>query len=241
MTSDRTIADAAKQALEQLGRPASIPDIYETILKLNLYAFNTAHPEHVLRTTIRRHTSDIQRVDASALTLFEMVGDEVYCLADERKPRMEKRSTPGVRRIHRATDKEEIVAALTASKLGVFREIWRLLVFSAQIGVKNGRREPLIGVDSGKGIDQSTFGNCPAWPGIVYLIGLVETDNSEILAGSADAEDQRLTAFQEYANGGLSVLAEFFSVRVLDLDGLLAFIETQTTREDLKPDLDFGI
>lgn len=170
-----------------------------------------------------------------------MTAEEVYGLADERKPRMEKRSVPGVRRIHRATDKEEIIAALTASKLGVFREIWRLLIFAAQVGMKNEKREPLIGIDSGKGIDQSTFGNCPAWPGILYLMGLAVTDDSEILAGSEDAEDQRLNTFQEYANGGLMLLEEFFSNRSVDLDGMLAFIDTQMYQNELKPDLEFTI
>ena len=60
MTLERTIAGAAQYALEPIGRPASVQDIYETILKLNQYALNTLHPAHVLRTTIRRHTANVQ-------------------------------------------------------------------------------------------------------------------------------------------------------------------------------------
>lgn len=158
---------------------------------------------------------------------------------------MEKKTAAGVvvgvRRIYRATDKEEIIVALTGSKLGVFREIWRLLIFSAQVGIRNNKREPLVSTDSGKGIDQSTFGNCPAWPGILYLIGLVEADDATILAGSPDAEEQRITAFQEYANGGLALLEQFFRSRVVDLDGILAFVDSQMMKKDLKPDIDFTI
>jgi dnd system-associated protein 4 len=241
VTPEQTIADAARYALEHIGHPASVPEIYETILKLNLYAFNTPHPEHVLRTTIRRHAANVERVDSSHLILFIMTDQEVYGLADERKPRMEKKSSPGVRRIHRATDKEEIISALTASNLGVFREIWKLLIFAAQVGIKNGKREPLSKIDSGRGIDQSTFGNCPAWPGILYLMSLVVADDAAVLAGTPDVEDQRLSTFQEYANGGLTVLNEFFSNRVVDLDGMLAFIDAQTSEGELKPDLDFTI
>lgn len=154
---------------------------------------------------------------------------------------MDDRIASGVKRIYRAKDKEEIIVALTANNLGVFREIWRLLLFAAQIGVANKRREPLTSIDSGKGIDQSTFGNCPSWPGVVYLIGIVETDGANILVSSADAEEKRLTAFQEYANGGLSILQDYFKDRVVDLDSLLAFIETQTFTAELTPDLELTI
>ena len=72
-------------------------------------------------------------------------------------------------------------------------------------------------------------------------MGLAVTDDSEILAGSEDAEDQRLNTFQEYANGGLMLLEEFFSNRAVDLDGMLAFIDTQMYQNELKPDLEFTI
>jgi dnd system-associated protein 4 len=128
-----------------------------------------------------------------------------------------------------------------SGKVGVFREIWRLLLFAAQVGFRNGRREPLSSIDSGKGIDQSTFGNCPAWPGILYLIALVENGSSDVLSSAPDREEERIAAFQEYANGGLALLADFFKDRICDLDGLLAFIDTQISRSDLKTDLGFTI
>lgn len=181
-------------------------------------------------------------MDSRSLVFFEMTGEEIYGLADpKRLNRVDKKSALGARRIHRASDKEEIIAALVAGKVGVFREIWRLLLFAAQVGFKNRRREPLSSIDSGKGIDQSTFGNCPAWPGILYLVALVESDSSDVLSSSSDREEERITAFQEYANGGLALLAEFFKDRICDLDGLLAFIDTQISRSDLKTDLGFTI
>lgn len=210
-------------------------------MRLQLYEFNAPTPEHVLRTTIRRHTGDVERVDSSEVTLFEMLENEVYCLAAMPKSTSRKKAGTGMKRIQRALDKEEIIKSLMSEQLGVFREIWKLLLFASQIGIKNGRREPLKSVDSGKGIDQSTFGNCPSWPGILYLISLVEYGGTECLCGSSDAEDDRITVFQEYANGGLSILKDFFSDRPVDLDGLLAFIESQRGENVGRPDLELMI
>lgn len=146
-----------------------------------------------------------------------------------------------MKRIQRANDKEEIIKFLMGEQVGVFKEIWKLLLFAAQIGMRNNRREPLGAVDTGKGIDQSTFGNCPAWPGVLYLMTLVEYGKSECLSGTEEAEDNRAAIFQEYANGGLSILKEFFSNRSLDLDALLAFIDTQKVNSAGKPDLELTI
>ncbi len=147
----------------------------------------------------------------------------------------------GMKRIQRASDKEEIIKSLMADHVGIFKEIWRLLLFAAHVGIKNSRREPLRSVDSGKGIDQSTFGNCPAWLGVLYLMSLVESESTNALSGLGEAEDQRILVFQEYANGGLSILEEFFSGRPLDLDGLLVFIDSQIIGEIGKPDLELTI
>lgn len=146
-----------------------------------------------------------------------------------------------MKRIQRASDKEEIIKSLMSDQLGVFKEIWKLLLFASQLGVKNARRETLNAVDSGKGIDQSTFGNCPSWPGILYLITICESDSPDCLSGSSDAEDKRISVFQEYVNGGLGMLKEFFADRPVDLDGLLAFIESQRGESAGPPDLDIMI
>lgn len=148
-----------------------------------------------------------------------------------------------MKRILRASDKEELIEELLSSRIGIFREIWRLLLFSAQVGLKEGRREPLKAVDTGKGIDQSTFGNSSSWPGILYLMGLVDSGDSEIITSSSEGDELRVQLFQEYANGGLAIIKEFFEARTIDLDGVLSFIEThQVTASPLAaPDLDLSI
>lgn len=238
-----TIRDAAEKALQELGRPATISEIYAEIVRSGLFEFNTQNPEHVLRTTIVRHTENIERGDSFKERIsFSLVGDEMYALANGGKTRASKmNSTTGIKRIHRATDKEEIIRLMTSDQLGVFREIWRLLMFAAQIGYRNARRAPLKVIDSGKGIDQSTFGNSPAWPGVMFLISLADAGAAEVLAGTPESEEQRISAFQEYANGGLAVLQEFFSSRPADLDGLLDFIDRQRVSPHAPPDLELSI
>jgi dnd system-associated protein 4 len=236
-----TIAEAAQQVLRDLGRSASVDEIYAEIVKRNLYTFNTPTPEHVLRTTIRRQTDCVDRVDSRDEILFELTGDDLYGLANGTRTSTRKRAGAGMKRIQRASDKEEIIKSLMSEQVGVFKEIWKLLLFAAQIGVKNNARTPLKAADPGKGIDQTTFGNCPAWPGVLYLMTLAETQKSESLSGSADAEDERVSVFQEYANGGLAILQDFFAGRPIDLDGLLAFIEMQREESAGKLDLELTI
>lgn len=241
MSTKDTIAQVAQQVLRDLGRPASVDELYAEIVKRNLYTFDTPTPEHVLRTAIRRQTDCVERVDSRDEIIFELIGEDVYSLATGTRAIGRKRAGVGMKRIQRASDKEEIIKSLMSDQVGVFKEIWKLLLFAAQVGVKNNARTPLKAADPGKGIDQTTFGNCPAWPGVLYLMTLAETQKSESLSGSQDAEDERVMVFQEYANSGLAILQEFFAGRPIDLDGLLAFIETQREESAGKVDLDLTI
>lgn len=241
MSTKYTIAQVAQQVLRDIGRPTSIDELYAEIVNRNLYTFNTPTPEHVLRTAIRRQTDCVERVDSRDEVFFELVGEDVYGLVNSTRNSARKRAGVGMKRIQRASDKEEIIKSLMSDQVGVFKEIWKLLLFAAQVGVKNNTRTSLKSADPGKGIDQSTFGNCPAWPGVLYLMTLAETQKSESLSGSQDAEDERVAVFQEYANGGLAILQDFFAGRPIDLDGLLAFIETQREESAGRPDLELTI
>ena len=240
MTKDVTIAVAAEAALRLIGRDASIDEIYESIISNQLYEFETPVPKHVLRTTIRRHTDNLKRKDSFSTKIFHMSGSEIYGISFSGGKKTMKKAL-GIRRIHRAKNKEHIIASLTSAEIGIFKEIWRLLLFSAQVGITNSRREPLGDFDSGKGIDQSTFGNCPSWPGILFLMSITESGDSSALSNAPDTEDSRIQRFEEYANGGLAVLEEFLDGRIVDLDGILAFIETQSPKSSAEPDLDFTI
>jgi len=157
---------------------------------------------------------------------------------DANKEAPKRRGAVGMKRIHRAKDKEDIIELLTSDASGVFREIWKLLFFAAALGFKHSRREKLAAVDAGRGIDQSSFGNNPAWPGVLYLLGLAETDATEVLKATEEAEDERISIFEEYANGGLALLKEQFAGKNLSLDALLNFVQAESTpAANQKPDL----
>lgn len=139
-----------------------------------------------------------------------------------------RRAAVGMKRIQRASDKDAIIELLTSDSVGAFREMWRLLFFAAMVGFKNGRREPLSATQSGEGIRQDSFANNPVWLGTVYLLGLVEKENTDVLHAAEDAEDERIRIFEEYANGGLAILQEQLDASSGSLDALLTFIQAQT-------------
>lgn len=206
-----TIVEAAQKAISTLGGMPSLAEIYDTILSLNLYTFNTDQPQHVLRTQIHRYCDNVERVDKSETPIFRRIGADNYVMISDKK-------SSGVRRIHRAKDKEATIKALVED-LGAFKEIWRVLLFASMLGVKAQRREKLREIDSGRGIDQSTFGNCSSWPGVLHLLALVEAQDAAVLSDAS--EEGRIVLFEEYANGGLSIIADHFATSSLSLQSLI--------------------
>ncbi|MFT6862297.1 MAG: dnd system-associated protein 4 [Akkermansiaceae bacterium] len=247
MSGKLTIWEAGEAALKELGGIAAIEEIYDKINKLGLYSFGVdqrSKAVHILDTELKRKSSNTPRTDRASDAVFELSSDGKFKILNEKEQMktMTKAKAAGTKRIHRAKDKEQIINALMSDNVGVFKEIWRLLLFAAQLGYHANRREPLASVDTGKGIDQTTFGNCPSWPGVAYLMGLVENDSSDVLQGTAEAEDERLTIFQEYANGGLSLIEEQFDGRLIDLDGLVDLINRSFSDGSAQePDLDLSI
>ncbi|MCB1078429.1 MAG: DNA phosphorothioation-associated protein 4 [Verrucomicrobiae bacterium] len=242
MSRQPTIWDAAVKALESLGGSGSLTEIFSKIIENDLYEFGTANPAdapHVLDTEIKRKCRNSNRNDHTGSPLFEQIKGGYRLLSESEIQKTVKAS--GSKRVHRAKDKEDLIGALMSDKVGIFKEIWRLLLFAAQIGVRERKRIPLGAIDSGKGIDQSTFGNCPSWPGVCYLMTLVEENSSDALSGSADAEDRRIVVFQEYANGGLAILQEHFQDRNIDLDAVITFVSDRTKEGGQEIDLDLSI
>ena len=105
----------------------------------------------------------------------------------------------------------------------MFREIWRLLLLAASIGIRDGKREPLGPTDSGKAMPESYFSS-PGWRGFLYLTSLVETGNSDCLHATPENQDRLITAFEEYANYGLRTLKERLSSTTTPLDDLTSYI-----------------
>ncbi len=137
-----------------------------------------------------------------------------------------------MRRVQRSEDKEGLVKALTAGDNPVFKEIWRLLMFAAALGVMTQRRVPLGTVDSGKAMPQTYFTNNPAWPGFLYLLALVEENTSDILAGGEELDNKRIAIFEEYANGGLELLHNELETSSYSLDAVVGLIAQMTASSE---------
>ncbi len=133
-----------------------------------------------------------------------------------------------MRRVQRSINKETLVKSLTTGENPVFKEIWRLLMFAAALGYKQKRRIPLGATDTGKAFPQQYFSNSPVWPGFQYLLALSEIEDASILSGGDEADDQRITIFEEYANGGLELIEEELESSGYSLDSMINLIAQST-------------
>ena len=113
-------------------------------------------------------------------------------------------------RIKIAQDKAELVKSLLASKEtpGLFQTYVEVMIFAAALGVKYKKSVPLG--DTTKRdpspIPQENFASL-GYDKIIKLLGIVETNDIQILASRENEyEDKRTQIFEEYANGGLEIL-----------------------------------
>lgn len=73
-----TIADAVKTVLREAGHAMSVNEIYDEIMKRNLYTFSAKNPKGVMSQAIR------ERSDANPkakIVLFKSMGKGIYTLA----------------------------------------------------------------------------------------------------------------------------------------------------------------
>lgn len=142
-----------------------------------------------------------------------------------------------MRRIQRDICHEEFIKSLTTGENPLFREIWRIMLFAAALGIKQGERRPLNKVDSGKGISESYFNN-PGWHGFLYLIGVSESGDSECLKNTEDAQEILILAFEEYANHGLYSLRERIESISNPLEGFVSLLQESNQAKPSEPIID---
>jgi len=221
--SNDTIAQVAWRLLLESHRPMTVDEIYQNICARNLYDFNTSEPLTVLREQIRRHCSSLERGISYEPTLFKALSQGKYEVVMTNQTNQHR---PSGRRVQRATDKEDLIKAMTQAPQAPFKEIWRLMVFAAVLGYKEKRKEVLAAVDTGKGIDERYFANSTAWPGLLYLMALAEIERPEVLSGAQEQEENRVATFEQYANGGLSILKDQLESGGYSLDALAQLLAT---------------
>jgi dnd system-associated protein 4 len=142
-----------------------------------------------------------------------------------------------MRRIRREESHDELVKLLTSGESPVFKEIWRLLLFSAALGVRTGTRRPLGKTDQGKAINDSYF-SVPGWRGFLYLMGITEDNDAGTLKSDDASEDRLATLFEEYANQGLYVLRDVVQSSVTPLDDIVTMILEKTATPAGLPSVD---
>ena len=142
-----------------------------------------------------------------------------------------------MRRIRREESHDELVKLLTSGESPVFKEIWRLLLFSAALGVRTGTRRPLGKTDQGKAINDSYF-SVPGWRGFLYLMGITEDNDAGTLKSDDASEDHLATLFEEYANQGLYVLRDVVQSSVTPLDDIVTMILEKTASPAGQPSVD---
>lgn len=141
-----------------------------------------------------------------------------------------------MRRIQRDKQHEEFIKSLVSGDQAVFREIWRVLLFAAALGVKKGERKPLGEIDSGKAFPESYF-NSPGWKGFLYLLGFLDNDTSDHLKNDEKEQDKLATAFEEYANFGLHEMSRSVTSSSDPLGQIAELIIENTKSELGAPDI----
>jgi len=74
-----TIAEAVQKVLKEANKPLNTQEIYDEIIKSNLYTFGAKNPKGVMSQAIR------ERSDANPkakVVIFKALGQGVYSLAD---------------------------------------------------------------------------------------------------------------------------------------------------------------
>lgn len=132
---NRTIAEAARQALIEIGHPAGIEEILACIVQQQLYEFGAQSPSNVLRVTMDRHCSNkslgkmhhsrfFRKNDDSSYALIEFDGytptpatellgiSERYCSEEAHEVETYIEQIADLAAIQREKVKQEILASL---------------------------------------------------------------------------------------------------------------------------------
>jgi dnd system-associated protein 4 len=102
---------------------------------------------------------------------------------------------------------------------GPFSTLAQVLTFAAGLGYAEGRREQFT--NSAEQIDFDVFDRLGVG-GLIDMLAATAYEDLSILG--PDHADERLTVFEEFANGGLEVIQSRLAQSKADLDSLLSII-----------------
>ncbi len=115
-------------------------------------------------------------------------------------------------RIRIAQDKTDLIQSLLCTSDnsdGVFTTYADILVFTASLGYKYQQKSPLEIISKKPDPISIEVFHSRGYEPFLQLLALIETDNPKTISPqNIDREQQIITIFEEYANGGLKVLEE---------------------------------
>ncbi|MFD0900198.1 DNA phosphorothioation-associated protein 4 [Actinomadura sediminis] len=106
-------------------------------------------------------------------------------------------------RVRRPAEHDELIGRLLTKEGGPFPAYWHVLVFAAALGWSRGRREPFE--KAGEPVRYGLFSNSPTVSALVDSMGVLAHPNDATIMGEGRLQE-RVTVFEEYANGGLSII-----------------------------------
>lgn len=112
------------------------------------------------------------------------------------------------RRINHSESRKLILKSFKDSRSShkVFHDNWEVQLFAAALAFQRNKTSVFTDVDSGSGIDFTSFGGSYKWPGFMNAMALVKEGKPDIL--NSDAEESRIATFEQYADAGFDILNE---------------------------------
>lgn len=85
----RTINQAIEEALKREGIPMRAKELYNRIIEDDLYRFKAVNPEHIVRTQLRRHSTNLHFPTAHKSKHFVFLKDGTYWLKGVAHPHIQ--------------------------------------------------------------------------------------------------------------------------------------------------------
>ncbi len=133
------------------------------------------------------------------------------------------------RRIRVPEDKVDFIESMLKNAKGPFEIKAQVLGFAAAYGAKYGER--ISFTKTGEPIRHSVFVG-EKLDTLIDLLAITESKDPKVLARSDEMEDLRATIFEEYANGGLSMLEEKLKGEVKYTQSLLLLMKKMQNSSD---------
>lgn len=138
-------------------------------------------------------------------------------------------------RINRDKSRDQMIDELRGDE-SPFKEIRQILLFAACLGFRHGRREPVK--SRSDSVRWDTLIAIEGAEAVVSMIALSDSGEKDIVG--SDGLKRSLEIFEEYANAGLSIIAERLStggflVRELINELVSAALETDRSGDDDDP------